>query len=243
MNPLVAVTATTAPASEPPGAPHLFLYTTYLAVLQREGLAAVAVSPAHDAASLEAILDRSSGLVLSGGGDIDPRRYDQEAGPTLEWVSEARDAMELRALELAFARGIPVLAICRGVQVLNVQRGGTLWQDLPTQRGGAVRHAQAHDWAARAHEVDIAPGTLLREIVAADRIEVNSFHHQGIRELGRSLRVAGLAPDGLVEAVEDPDYGWLLGVQWHPERQAADLPGGDPDRRILAAFAAAVHAH
>ncbi len=243
MNPLVAVTCTALPAEEDPSARRLSLYTTYVEVLEREGLAAVPLSAAHGAVSVEAILGRAGGLILSGGGDVDPGRYGEAPGPALEWVSEARDAMELAALDIALGRGMPVLAICRGIQVLNVLRGGTLFQDLPTERGGEVGHAQTGGWVARAHGVEIVPGTLLENAVGARRIQVNSFHHQGLRDVGRGLRIAATSADGLVEAVDDPAHRWLLGVQWHPERQGPDLPEGDADRRIFAAFRQAVLAY
>lgn len=175
-------------------------------------------------------LDRVDGLVLTGGLDIDPREYGQDADPAMAVEVDAeRDALELPLVREAVRRDLPILAICRGIQVLNVALGGTLIQDLDVQRSG--RQAWSHQQRksrpdasldATIHEVEVAPDSRLREIAGADRLGVNTFHHQAIAGVAPGLVVTAKAvePDGPapIEAVEVPGCRWVLGVQWHPER-------------------------
>jgi putative glutamine amidotransferase len=149
--------------------------------------------------------------------------------------------MEFEAVSCALRRGMPVFGICRGLQVLNVHFGGTLYQDIMTDReGDHVAHEQAGSWYDRTHDATVAPDSLLHRIVGTDRLRINSFHHQAVKHLGSDLRVVARAADGLVEAIEHREYPWLLGVQWHPERNEATTPLTDPDRRLFAEFGAAV---
>ena len=137
----------------------------------------------------------------------------------VEDVDPRRDALELNLLQAAVSDGKPFLGICRGCQVVNVGFGGTLYTHLPDQRPGAIDHEQAEQRGGSvAHQVQIEPGTRSAEILLEDLISVNSHHHQGIWELGTGLRATGVAPDGLVEAVELPDHPFGVAVQWHPER-------------------------
>jgi putative glutamine amidotransferase len=176
------------------------------------------------------------GLVLSGGEDVDPAHYGQEPHPTvLDNIDPLRDAQELALFRLAQARGVPVLAICRGIQLVNVALGGTLWQDLPTERPEALRHNQPDGRTARTHAVEISPGSRLAQALAAVRIEVNSFHHQSIRDPARGLVISARAPDGEIEGIESAEGApWLLAVQWHPEEfHAQSTP---PDHGLFAAL-------
>ncbi|HEU5359336.1 MAG TPA: gamma-glutamyl-gamma-aminobutyrate hydrolase family protein, partial [Gemmatimonadales bacterium] len=145
-----------------------------------------------------------------------------------------RDAFEFAMLDAARARGLPVLAICRGMQVVNVALGGTLWQDLPTERRGSVQHDGTWARADRVHAVEIARGSTLASAVGATSIAVNSFHHQGIRALAPGLLPTATAPDGLVEGIEGADGQWLVGVQWHPEAFHAEPDS--PDARLFRTF-------
>lgn len=149
------------------------------------------------------------GLVLSGGGDVDPTRYGQAPAPEVAGVDVARDAWEL-ALVAAAPPTLPVLAICRGMQVLNVARGGTLVQHVPG-------HSERSRKLEVVHDVEIVPDTRLALVTGAQRLGVNTLHHQAVDALGTGLRVAAHAPDGTVEAVEAADGSPVLGVQWHPE--------------------------
>lgn len=236
--PRVALTTSFEPAGGSHGRAQIVLYANYVAALEEVGLAPVLLTPAHGKASITALLDACDGLVLSGGGDIDPARYGETPSATLDSVSAERDEAEFTALTIALERELPVFGICRGIQVLNVQLGGTLHQDLDTER--AANHPQSPSWSSRAHDVDVIDDTRLREIVGAARISVNSFHHQAVRQVAPRLRVSACAEDGVIEAVEMDDYPWCLGVQWHPERRAADSGPADPDRRLFEAFARAV---
>jgi putative glutamine amidotransferase len=165
------------------------------------------------------------GLLLTGGGDVDPSRYGEPAHPAFEAAETGRDEFEIALVRAARARQVPILAICRGVQVLNVACGGTLVQDIPTQLHGALAHslpAPPHESYFFAHEVwlekDSLLSTLMRErLLDADSCEVNSRHHQAVKDLAPGFKVSATAPDGVIEAIEDPAVPFCLGVQWHPE--------------------------
>ena len=238
--PLVALTTTSVAEGGAHQKPQILLYSAYIAALEPLGLAPALITPMHSARSVQALLEHCDGLVLSGGEDVDPRRYGEEPIPELGSVTPSRDEMEFTALGLAVEREIPILGICRGCQVLNVFFGGTLYQDLGTQLGSELRHEQEGPWESRWHDVHVEGGTRLCEIVRADCLHINSFHHQGVRDVAPSLEASAVADDGLVEAIESNEHPFLIGVQWHPERGEAKAPENDPDRRIFAAFRKAV---
>jgi putative glutamine amidotransferase len=180
------------------------------------------------------------GLVLGGGCDVEPERYGEtaRAGAGVE-TDPDRDTLDFSLLERARTAGIPVLAICRGLQVVNVALGGALVQDLPTQQPSAVAHgADPGDKARLVHAVRVSGPSRLAGIVGTGDLPVNSRHHQAISRPAEGLVVAATAPDGLVEAVEAPAGPWLVGVQWHPEILAA--AGVEPSRRLFREFADAV---
>ena len=161
----------------------------------------------------------SDGLVISGGGDVDPALYGGDPEDSvLRGVNQDRDASERRALDTALERGMPVLAICRGFQLVNVALGGTLHADLARDVPGSAPHHESHEALARPlHTVDVQPGSLLATwIGSTGSIPVNSEHHQGIRDLAPSLTAVATTPDGLVEAAESAERK-VVGVQWHPE--------------------------
>ncbi len=187
-------------------------YTT--AVAQAGGLPLVLV-PVDD---VEAVTGRVDGLLLSGGGDVEPSRYGAEWHDTVYGVDPARDEFELALVEAARARRLPTLAICRGLQVLNVALGGSLIVDIPSQVGGALGHARVGEHARERHQpVAVDPGCRLAAVVG-ERVSVNSIHHQAIDQLGEGLRVVARSPDGIVEGVEHEDPAWpMWAVQWHPE--------------------------
>jgi putative glutamine amidotransferase len=238
--PLVALTTTAVAEGGVHNKPQILLYSAYIAALEPLGLAPVLLTPTHSARSVQALLEHCEGLVLSGGEDVDPRRYGEEPMPELGTVTPARDEMEFTAIGLAVEREIPILGICRGCQVLNVYFGGTLYQDLNRQRESSMRHEQEGSWDARWHDVDVTPGSRLHGIVCADTLRINSFHHQGVKDVAPALSVSAVADDGLIEGVESKDLPWVLGVQWHPERGEAKAPETDPDRRIFASFRKAI---
>ncbi len=237
MRPLVAVTTTIVPEAGPYQRPEIALYAIYVDVLERTGLASLLVTPAHALRSLPALMDHVDGLVLTGGEDIHPGCYGEQPMPGLGLVNPERDRMELAVLRLALERELPVLAICRGCQLLNVLFGGTLYQDLATQRPETVlEHLQEEAWERRTHLARLAPGSRLAQIVRADELLINSFHHQGIKDVGHGLDVVGVAEDGTIEAVEAQEFPWVIGVQWHPERHETTAPATDPNRLLFEAF-------
>jgi gamma-glutamyl-gamma-aminobutyrate hydrolase PuuD len=184
----------------------------YVRAVERAGGRPILVPPSHD--GIDETLDAVDGLVFSGGSDLDPELYGQEAHPETLGVFAERDRAELELLEAALARDLPVLAICRGSQVLNVAQGGDLVQHLPDLVGDE-KHKHTPGTFAE-HDVTIAPGTRLAELLG-DHAPVKSHHHQGLGRLGDGLRPAAHAEDGVVEAVEDPGRRFTLGVLWHPE--------------------------
>ncbi len=184
----------------------------YVRAVEHAGGRPLLVPPSES--GVEETLDALDGLIFSGGSDLDPALYGQEPHPETRGVVAERDRAELELLQAALARDMPVLAICRGSQVLNVALGGDLVQHLP-EVVGHERHKHTPGEFAD-HDVAVEPGTRLGEIVGA-HAPVKSHHHQGFGRLGRGLRPAAHADDGAVEAVEDPERRFALGVLWHPE--------------------------
>jgi putative glutamine amidotransferase len=241
MTPFVALTATIDPDGGSNRKPLVSIYANYLNVLNRIGLTPILLTPAHEPDQIEALLGLCSGLVLSGGEDVDPARYGEEPVPQLEEVSKPRDAMEIRAVDLALEREMPVLGICRGLQLLNVYFGGTLYQDLRTQRPDVLTHNQSAPWGEHQHTVQCAEGSRLHEILEqCVPLRINSFHHQAVKELGEDVRCTAEAEDGLIEGIESTAHDWVVGVQWHPERLEAEARTSDPNIRIMEAFATQV---
>jgi putative glutamine amidotransferase len=188
----------------------------YLRAIEAAGGIPVVVPPLESEAA-EPLLDRVSGVCLSGGPDLDPTSYlarrHERLGPT--W-SEL-DTLELALARAADARRIPVLAICRGLQVLNVARGGTLHQHLPDVVGAGINHRQREPSSQPTHWVTLTSSSRVSEILRRRRVKVNSCHHQAVAELGERLTVTGRASDGTVESLEASDREFVVGVQWHAE--------------------------
>lgn len=234
MRPLIVVTTTMRPGGDHQ-LPQVRLNVQYVTAVEQPGGTALLLTPGHTAESVRQLVGMAHALVLTGGEDVDPARYGQEPHPELGTVNRPRDEAELAALEEALARRMPVLAICRGCQLLNVGMGGTLFQDLPSQRPGRVHHEQTAPWNHRWHHATVREGSGLRRIFGTDELFINSFHHQAVDALAPGLEATVLSEDGVVEGVEAPGYPWVYGVQWHPERGEADAPGDqrDPDRRLF----------
>ena len=184
----------------------------YVQALSRAGGRPVLIPPSEH--GIEETLDAVDGLIFSGGSDLDPDLYDQEPHDETFGVVPERDRAELALLEAAFARDLPVLAVCRGSQVLNVARGGDLVQHLPDLVGDEKHKHTPGTFAD--HDVTLQPGTRLASLLG-DHAPVKSHHHQGFGRVGDGLRVAAHAEDGTIEAVEDPSRRFALGVLWHPE--------------------------
>jgi putative glutamine amidotransferase len=194
----------------------------YFAAVEAAGGIPLPIPPMGDPADVLALADLCDAMCLPGGKDVDPVAYGDtvRAGGELETCPEL-DGVEIPLVRRALERGTPLLGICRGMQILNVTLGGTLWQDLDDRPGTstATHHGTGDDVraATTCHPVHVTPESRLRELVGRDVIDVNSRHHQGIRVLGGGLLEAAHAPDGLVEAVEVAGHRFALGVEWHPE--------------------------
>ena len=188
----------------------------YLRAIERAGGLPVVLPPLRPAA-IPPLLDRLSGICLSGGPDLDPAGYGATAHAQLGDTEADLDRFELEIAREADRRGMPVLGICRGQQALNVARGGTLHQHLPDVTDGTVDHRQVLPGTQPTHDVSVAPGSLLGAILGGDSARVNSFHHQAVDRLGAGLRAVAWSPDGVVEGIEATGGGLFLGVQWHAE--------------------------
>ena len=237
-SPLIALSATT---RETDGAQRVRLNAAYVRAVESVGLTPIVVPPLANPRVATSILDAVSGLVLTGGEDVDPSLYGAAPHPELGPVNCSRDLTELALLAAARERKLPTLAICRGIQIVTVGLGGTLVQDLPSQHDGAGEHDLDDERDSRVHSVRVDPGSQLGSIVGAQSLGVNSIHHQAVDRLGSAMRVSARADDGVVEGIEsdDPDW-WMIGVQWHPE-ELTSTP--EPwDRRLFAAFADACRA-
>jgi putative glutamine amidotransferase len=199
----------------------------------------------EDTDTLRGIYDELDGVFLPGGADIDPGSYGEERHPNCDRSDTARDRVELLLTEWATRDRKPVLGVCRGLQLINLAAGGTLWQDLASQRPASIKHDYFpyRDGFARdhlAHPVSVREGTHLAEIVGPGEHQVNSMHHQGIRDLAKGFVVSATAPDGLIEAIEIRGDQFVLAVQWHPEALAEKDP---LTQRLFEAFTSAARDH
>ena len=200
-----------------PGSPVIvsaWMKPDYRAALLQTGATVRELTPADP---IPNALDDCDGLLLTGGVDIEPSLYGEARHPTVE-IDSARDDYELALAREALARDLPVLAICRGAQVLNVAAGGTLVQDIPSALPATLGHEVSNPKTAIAHEIAITSGTCLARLLPGrTQVSVNSRHHQSVKDVGRGFVVSAVAPDGVVEAIEKPGAEFCLGVQWHPE--------------------------
>ncbi len=198
--------------------------------------------PLVDEDTLRGVYDELDAVFLPGGADIDPITYGADPHPSLYKTCRERDRVEVSLAKWALAEEKPVLGVCRGMQLINVATGGTLYQDLADEFPGAIKHdyfpfsGAHHTRDFLAHEVSVAGGTRLADLIGAGPQRVNSMHHQGIKELGRGLVSTAEAPDGLIEALEGVDDGYLVAVQWHPE---ALTDNHERSRHLFADFIAA----
>jgi putative glutamine amidotransferase len=188
----------------------------YMRAVERAGGLPVALAPLATE-NVDSLLEKLSGVLITGGPDLDPSSYGATRHAELGPTDRAVDAFELTLCRHAYRRGIPILGICRGAQVLNVARLGTLHQHLPDVNQGAVEHRQAEPGESTTHEVRVAPDSGLAQTTGGGPVKVNSFHHQAIERLGLDLRPVAWSQDGLIEAVESEDGHFVLGVQWHAE--------------------------
>jgi putative glutamine amidotransferase len=233
MPPIIGVTSNfDAPQEGPFGT--ISLGESYIQAVLRAGGVPVVIPVGLPEEDLQALLAHLDGILLTGGSDIDPQRFNGRPHPRVYGIDERRDALELRLVRMAAEEDKPFLGICRGIQVINVALGGTLYTDISDQLPNALKH----DWYPNtsrdflAHPVTLAPDSRLAQILGGQSFEVNSLHHQGLERLAPPLRAVGYAPDQLIEAVELPGHPFGLGIQWHPEW----LQDYAPQRQLFRAF-------
>jgi putative glutamine amidotransferase len=208
------------------GTPVCQVGQAYVTAIQEAGGLPLIIPLELDDEGLLKLLARLDGFLFSGGTDIDPARYHGQPHPRVYGISSERDRLEFALIEKILTTDKPLLAICRGIQVLNVVLGGSLYTHIQDQ----MRQSLKHDWFPnfprdkRAHTVSLTCGSKLHDIYGADEIRVNSLHHQGIDRVGDGLEATAFAPDGLVEGLEVQGASFALGVQWHPECMPDD-PG------------------
>ena len=247
MAPIIGVTATLKQDVETRSTRPLGTYVRadldYVAGVAQAGGVPVVLPPFAEAA--EEMVRGIDGLLLSGGSDLDPKFYGEDALPELDVTLPERDEFEMALLGHALKRGIPVFGICRGLQVLNVAFGGTLYQDLPSQVNPAlIAHRQKSPKWEWTHEVELDEGSAVRGIMSVPATRVNSYHHQAVKDLAEPFTVVGRSVDGIVEAIEYQDLSelWIVAVQWHAEA----MRGGDvgPEHRnLFKAHVAAAERH
>lgn len=227
MRPLIGVTTWRSP--RPPNRFQYAVSSEYVAAVEEVGGIAVTL-PAQPKAvpELIAVLDA---LILTGGGDVDPVYYGQSLHPATRSIDPDRDRFELDLTRMAVEHGLPLLGICRGIQVLNVALGGTLIQDVPDQVRAALVHQTPEDAPIATHHVRLQPNSRLAALIQCTDLLANSAHHQAIQSLAPVLRAVGWSQDGVVEAVESTDQAFVIGVQWHPELLFRDAAG---HRRLFA---------
>lgn len=212
------------------------VYLTYVESIKRAGAIPVLIPPQPESAA--DVLEHLDGLLLAGGADCDPAAYEEERHPTVVAPMDARrQGNDLTLARLAREQGIPTLGICLGMQVMNVAAGGSLIQDIGSEVSTTIQHESEPDARVR-HGVTVRAESALARILGETELQVNSSHHQAVKRVGAGLSVTASAPDGVVEALEDPAHPFYVGVQWHPE----DMSGEGSAGLLFAAFVAACRA-
>jgi len=236
--PVVGITADFAEAKhQVHSEPTLFLAQRYYRAVEQAGATPLILPPLSSAAAIRRLLDLLDGLLISGGGfDIHPSYYGEQPIRQLGAVKAQRTEFELDIAAAALKNNLPVLGICGGEQALNVVLGGSLYQDIAAQVADAGEHQQSEKKSQGGHRVQIPDGTRLRAIVKEPSLEVNTTHHQAVKQLGKGLIVDAIADDGMIEGIESTRHTFVIGVQWHPEVLAPRRQG---HRRIFDAFIAA----
>lgn len=214
--------------------PIFFNNRSYINAVERAGGVPILIPILNDLSGLQALLPRLDGLLLSGGIDVDPRNYQEEPHPLLGETNPMLDELELALAQWAMKEDVPTLGICRGMQVLNVARGGSLYQDLSAQYPGSLRHP---NWDLprnkMIHRVFVEPGSRLEKILGTREIYVNSLHHQAAKNPGMGVEITGRADDGVAEMLEVQEHRFMMAVQCHPEEIYTDEPAW---ARLFGAF-------
>jgi putative glutamine amidotransferase len=232
---LVGITCSTT-AGTATEVPRQFINRAYVRAIEQAGGVPILIPNLADNSMVERYLSVLDGLMLSGGVDVAPDYYGEAPHPELGEIDPLRDGTEMALAKRALESDMPVFAICRGFQLLNVLLGGTLYQDIPAQKPSDIYHRQSDINLARpefCHSISIQKGSRLAEIVGSCEMMTNSFHHQALKDVAPGLTVTAHAPDGVIEAFESADYRYLVAVQFHPEETAVH---DDKSHRLFTAF-------
>lgn len=220
MRPLIGITSSFSPENDSQTLP-----SAYVRSIETAGGIPFIIPAGISPDLIGSILNRVDGILLSGGVDIDPMLFGESPHQKLGAVSPERDSIEIPLTKEALARGVPILAICRGVQVLNVAAGGTLIQDIPSQVPGAIKHRQEAPRWLGTHDINIEPGSKVACLLGTTQVRVNSYHHQSVKDVAPGFKVTARAPDGIIEAIETTNQDrFAVGVQWHPEGMWEKVP-------------------
>lgn len=244
---MIGITAGEAKNKYYPNAPKMYgQQYTYIEAIERAGGVPLILPIVQDETVMRQLFDLCGGILLAGGNDINPASYHAILSPHTKHIHQERDDQELKFATWAVAEDKPLLAICRGMQMLNIAQGGTLYQDIPTELPGAEVHEIPDEQSADrehqlVHRLALEPNSKLMAAVETASIQTNAYHHQAIKTLGEALVVTSRTPDGVIESVEMPDRQFAIGVQSHPESLEADI---EPQwRKLFAAFVAAAKAN
>ncbi len=190
----------------------------YIRAVEKAGGIPLVLPPMTDLDTIDDVINTAHGILLSGGGDISPLSYNEEPHPKLSCVDSVRDNTEIAVVKSGIKNELPILGVCRGMQLLNVALGGTLLQDIPTQHPNAIQHVGGSTLLpSPSHNIDIEKNSLLSLVLGSDKIAVNSFHHQSVNLLGNRLKINSRTADGIIEGIESNENKPILGVQFHPE--------------------------
>ena len=191
---------------------------SYIEAIEEAGGIPLLLPYTQNIDTLSAFIDACDGVYITGGIDIDPKRYGEIKQPWCKDTQDNRDVFDISIFALAKESNKPIMGICRGAQLINVALGGTLYQDIPTEFQTSIQHVQKEPRFEHSHHVNIVPDTPLFDLLCKERIKANSFHHQAIKKLGDGLLPMATADDGIIEAIYEPGYKYLRAYQWHPER-------------------------
>lgn len=211
---------------EYPGVEKAYVFNDFVAAIALAGGAPYILPVFTEDAILQSYVDTIDALMLTGGQDIHPSAYGEESLESVKDVSLKRDAFDLKLFEYALKAGKPILGICRGMQIMNVYFGGTLYQDIAVGTESGHKNNKERAMGKASHMMHLEYPSLMYSIFEEEEVHINSFHHQAIKEVASRFRVTGVSEDGLIEAIEDKDASgpWLVGVQWHPEMMVYDYP-------------------
>ena len=196
---------------------YYYVYEAYIRVIHEAGGVPIIIPTGLEARFSNKVMTVLDGLLLAGGIDVDPYRYGDSPHMNLGRVDPKRDRTEIDLFNLAFNLNLPILGICRGIQLINVALDGTLYQDIPNQVRMAMDHFPKFPAHEPVHRIYVEENSQLKKILGESNLRVNSTHHQGIKLLGKGMEISAKAPDGIIEAIEHPTKKWVIGVQWHPE--------------------------